>query len=226
MTRPHADEPLGFPHQRMHKVTGSTRPPGVVVILYTAGSFGPGSAAPADEGLSAEDDRPEVGDVPSVVAHRVGGGLVLDSPGQRPARTIAVQDTERYRAHRRSSPVRANAQRGIESGVPVAPAVGRESRAHSGTATRERQSGRGSWSSLTWCREPKPPRVMRWLTTQVSGQCPLPRTIPAVHPRPGASASSPSQCLIATVMASSTEAATGRIANSRLSSRFRSEQRN
>jgi hypothetical protein len=108
----------------------------------------------------------------------------------------------------------ANAQRGIEGGVPVAPAVGRESRAHSGTATRERQSGRGSWSSLTWCREPKPPRVMRWLTTQVSGQCPLPRTIPDVHPRPGASASSPSQSLIATVMASSTEAATGRIANS------------
>ena len=154
-------------------------------------------------------------------------GLVLDGPGQRPDRTIAVQDTERCRANRRSSPVRANAQRGIEGGVPVAPAVGRESRAHSGTATRERQSGRrGSWSSLTWCREPKPPRVMRWLTTQVSGQCPLPRTIPAVHPRQGASASSPSQSLIATVMASSTEAATGRIANSRLSSRFRSEQRN
>ncbi len=215
MTRPHAGEPLGFPHQRMHKVTGSTRLPGVVVIVYTAGSFGPGSAAPADEGLSAEDDRPEVGDVSSGVAHRVGGGLVLDGPGQRPDRTIAVQDTERYRANRRSSPVRANAQRGIEGGVAVAPAVGRESRAHSGTATRERQSGRrGSWSSLTWCREPKPPRAMRWLTTQVSGQCPLPRTIPAVHPRPGASASSPSQSLIATVMASSTEAATGRIANS------------
>ena len=188
MTRPHAGERLGFPHQRMHKVTGSTRPPGVVVILYTAGSFGPGSAAPADEGLSAEDDQPEIGDVPSVVAHRVGGGLVLDGPGQRP--------TGRSRCRTPGEPAalpgaRERSARGIEGGVPVAPAVGRESRAHSGTATRERQSGRGSWSSLTWCREPKPPRVMRWLTTQVSGQCPLPRTIPGRPPAAGCECEQP-----------------------------------
>jgi len=63
--------------------------------------------------------------------------------------------------------------RGIEGGVPVAPPVGPEPRAHSGTATRERQSGRGSWSSHSWCREPKPPRVMRWLKrkSQVNARC-------------------------------------------------------
>ena len=78
MTRPHAGERLRFPHQRMHKVTGSTRRPGGGGDCVHGGFLRPGSAAPADEGLSAEDDRPEVGDVPSVVAHRVGGGLVLD----------------------------------------------------------------------------------------------------------------------------------------------------
>ena len=141
----------------MHKVTGSTRPPGVVVMVYTAGSFGPGSRRRRMKACRPRMIGPRSAMYRQSSRIESAAAWSWTGPGQRHDRTIAVQDTERYRANRRSSPVRANAQRGIEGGVPVAPAVGRESRAHSGTATRERQSGRGSWSSLTWCREPKPP---------------------------------------------------------------------
>ena len=138
MTRPHADEPLGFPHQRMHKVTGSTRPPGVVVMVYTAGSSGPGSAAPADEGQSAEDDRPEVGDVPSGVAHRVGGGLawtvqVSDPTGRSRCRTPSD-------AGRTSGPHRC--ARTLSAGSKVGwPSLQRSAVSRAPTAERRPENG-------------------------------------------------------------------------------------